>query len=90
MFQQQKQLLEKERKNFAEAMASISTSFLQGTQAIFTQFLNRPMQPLGQPGGLFQAAAYSSSKAPQRLINIAAYLGNAPAGPTNGSEPGGS
>ncbi|KAH7931501.1 hypothetical protein HPB49_025663 [Dermacentor silvarum] len=48
LFEQQNELLQKENDNFKEVMAGITTSFLQGTQAMMAQLARQPVPTFGQ------------------------------------------
>ncbi|KAH7933714.1 hypothetical protein HPB49_015985 [Dermacentor silvarum] len=62
IFEQQRQLLEDEQKKFGEIISTISTSFLQGTQAMLAQLLSQPVQAYPQPLQIYSQALQPDSQ----------------------------
>ncbi|XP_049524593.1 uncharacterized protein LOC125946139 [Dermacentor silvarum] len=62
IFEQQRQLLEDEQKKLGDIMSTISTSFLQGRQAMMAQLLSQPLQAYPQPLQIYSQALQQDSQ----------------------------
>ncbi|XP_075541838.1 uncharacterized protein LOC142587433 [Dermacentor variabilis] len=83
IFQQQRQLLQEERNNMNQLMANITTSFLQGTQALLSQVFSQQMQMTGHQPAVFSFPAQGPFVTTGVASNITSFQ---PCHPSNSTQ----